>query len=84
MAGQTFDAVMALEVIEHVAQPQAFVNSLAALAQPWGAVCISTINRTPRSYAVAILGAERIARLLPAGTHDWNGFITPGAHQIHR
>ena len=70
---------MALEVIEHVADPQGFLASLAALTKPWGAVCLSTINRTPRSYAVAIVGAERVAGLLPAGTHDWEQFLTPGA-----
>ena len=78
-AGSTFDAVTALEVIEHVADPQGFLASLAALAKPWGAVCLSTLNRTPRSYAVGIVGAERIAGLLPVGTHDWEQFLTPGA-----
>jgi len=79
LAGATFDAVTALEVIEHVADPQGFLASLAALVKPWGAVCLSTINRTPRSYAVAVVGAERIAGLLPVGTHDWEQFLTPGA-----
>ena len=78
-AGLTFDAVTALEVIEHVADPQGFLHSLASLVKPWGAVCLSTINRTPRAYAFAILGAERIAGLLPVGTHDWDRFLTPGA-----
>ena len=77
-AGQTFDAVTSLEVIEHVAQPQSFIECLTALTKPWGGVCISTINRTPRSYAVAIVGAEQIARVVPAGTHNWDQFITPG------
>ena len=61
-----------------MADPQEFLLSLASLAKPWGAVCLSTINRTPRAYAVAIVGAERIAGLLPVGTHDWDRFLTPG------
>ena len=66
-------------MLEHVAQPQGFIASLAALTKPWGAVCISTLNRTPRSWAVAIVGAEQIARIVPPGTHDWTLFVTPGA-----
>ena len=77
-AGEQFDAVMALELIEHVDQPQQFVKTLASLTKSNGALCISTINRTPRGYALGILGAEYIAGVLPKGTHDWNKFITPG------
>ncbi len=78
-AGLRFDAVVASEVIEHVENVPAFCNSLAALTKDSGAVVISTINRTPASYAVAIVGAEYIAQVVPKGTHDWSRFITPGA-----
>ena len=78
-----FQAITALEVIEHVADPRAFLRSAAALLEPGGRVFVSTLNRTARSLAVAKLGAEYIARLLPVGTHDWSRFVTPaelGAH----
>lgn len=74
-----FDAVLALEVIEHVppAGRAAFCASLARLVRPGGQVFLSTLNRTRRSYLVAILGAEQILRWLPRGTHDWKQFVTP-------
>jgi len=72
-----FDAVISLEVIEHVADPQEFVKSLAALTVDNGAVVISTINRTIRSYFMAIVAAEYILGWLPRGTHDWSNLITP-------
>lgn len=75
--GQKFAAVTALEVIEHVPDPAEFVRTLARLLQPSGKLFVSTINRTARSFAVAIVGAEYVARLLPAGTHDWRRFVTP-------
>ncbi|MDG6093514.1 bifunctional 2-polyprenyl-6-hydroxyphenol methylase/3-demethylubiquinol 3-O-methyltransferase UbiG [Acetobacter sp. AN02] len=75
--GAAFDAVVALEVIEHVTDPAAFMDLLARLTLPGGQVFISTMNRTPRAWLFAILGAEYIARLLPTGTHDWNKFLTP-------
>ena len=77
-AGQQFDAVCALEVAEHVSQPEAFAATLASLVKPGGALLVSTMNRTPRAYAMAVVGAERIMQLLPVGTHDWTRFITPG------
>lgn len=75
--GETFDAVLSLEVIEHVADPEGFVRCLAGLARPGGAVILSTINRTARAYAAAILAAERVAGWVPPGTHEFSKFITP-------
>ena len=76
-AGERFDAVLALEIVEHVADPAAFVATCHDLVRPGGLVILSTLNRTARSFAAAILGAEWILRWLPRGTHDWNRFITP-------
>ena len=72
-----FDAVVASEVIEHVENPQAFVITCSSLVEEGGSLFFTTINRTQRSYLGAILAAEYIFRLLPAGTHDWNKFVTP-------
>jgi 2-polyprenyl-6-hydroxyphenyl methylase/3-demethylubiquinone-9 3-methyltransferase len=72
-----FDAVLSLEVIEHVADRPAFCRSLATLAKPGAAVFLSTLNRTPRSFLTAKLGAEYLLRLLPVGTHDWRMFVRP-------
>ena len=77
--GLVFDAVTALEVIEHVEDQAAFMALLAALVRPGGMVFVSTLNRTVRSLAVAKVGAEYIARVLPAGTHDWRRFVPPDA-----
>lgn len=76
-AGEAFDAVLALEIIEHVADPQSFMDTCAALVRPGGPVIVSTLNRTPQSFAMAIVGAEWVLRWLPRGTHDWRRFITP-------
>jgi 2-polyprenyl-6-hydroxyphenyl methylase/3-demethylubiquinone-9 3-methyltransferase len=73
-----FDAVLALEVVEHVADRDAFCRHLAALARPRGGlVFLSTLNRTARSFLFAKIGAEYVLRLLPAGTHDWRMFVRP-------
>ena len=75
--GARFPAVAALEVIEHVDDPAAFLHDLARLAAPGGQVFISTLNRSARSLMVAKWGAEYVLRLLPPGTHAWQRFITP-------
>eukprot|EP00271_Cylindrocystis_brebissonii_P022044 TRINITY_DN825_c0_g1_i3.p1 TRINITY_DN825_c0_g1~~TRINITY_DN825_c0_g1_i3.p1 ORF type:complete len:459 (-),score=45.42 TRINITY_DN825_c0_g1_i3:774-2150(-) len=75
--GQTYDAVLSLEVIEHVATPVEFMQSLGDLCRPGGALVLSTINRTMRSYALAIGAAEYLLRMLPVGTHNWSRFVTP-------
>lgn len=75
--GRQFDAVLSLEVVEHVTAPQAFVDACAALVRPGGLLIMSTLNRTARSYALAIVAAETILRWLPRGTHDWSRFVTP-------
>lgn len=72
-----FDAVLALEVIEHVRDRAAFCRHLAALLRPGGHLFLSTLNRTARSLLVAKIGAEYVLRLLPTGTHDWRMFVRP-------
>lgn len=73
----TFDAVTCMEMLEHVPDPAAALGALAALAKPAGHVIVSTLNRHPQAYAVAILGAELIAQVLPRGTHEYLKFIRP-------
>jgi 2-polyprenyl-6-hydroxyphenyl methylase/3-demethylubiquinone-9 3-methyltransferase len=75
--GTHFDAVLALEVIEHVTDRAAFLAALAGLTRPGGMVFLSTLNRTARSWLFAKAGAEYVLRLLPRGTHDWKMFVTP-------
>ena len=72
-----FPAIVALEVIEHVADPGGFMRELAQLLTPGGQVFVSTLNRTARSLLVAKWGAEYVLRLLPRGTHDWRRFVPP-------
>lgn len=76
-AGERFDVVLALEIVEHVTDPQAFVTTCARLLRPGGLLVASTLNRTPQSFAAAIVGAEWVMRWLPRGTHDWRRFIRP-------
>jgi 2-polyprenyl-6-hydroxyphenyl methylase / 3-demethylubiquinone-9 3-methyltransferase len=76
-AGKRFDAVLALEVIEHVANPADFFAAVSALVRPGGAFIGATLNRTLPSFVLAILGAEYIVRWLPPGTHDWRNFLRP-------
>ena len=75
--GRTFDAVVCLEVVEHVPDVGAFLKSCAALVRPGGLMLLSTINRTMKAYLLAIVGAEYVLRWLPVGTHQWNRFVTP-------
>jgi 2-polyprenyl-6-hydroxyphenyl methylase/3-demethylubiquinone-9 3-methyltransferase len=75
--GERFDVVLALEVIEHVADPAAFFAAVGALVGPGGAFIGATINRTARSFALAIVGGEYIFHWLPPGTHDWRKFLRP-------
>jgi 2-polyprenyl-6-hydroxyphenyl methylase/3-demethylubiquinone-9 3-methyltransferase len=72
-----YDAVIASEVIEHVADPAGFLNTLAGLLKPGGVVVLTTLNRSARSMVVAKVLAEYVLRVIPAGTHDWRKFLTP-------
>ncbi|MGH8113695.1 MAG: bifunctional 2-polyprenyl-6-hydroxyphenol methylase/3-demethylubiquinol 3-O-methyltransferase UbiG [Rhodanobacteraceae bacterium] len=72
-----FDAVCCMELIEHVPDPAALIGDLAALLKPGGKLFLSTLNRTPASFAAAIIGAEYVGRLLPRGTHDYRQFLRP-------
>ncbi len=76
-AGESFDAVLALEIVEHVADPPAFVADLGRLVKPGGQLLLSTLNRTSKSFLMAIVGAEWLLRWLPRGTHDWKRFLKP-------
>jgi len=76
-AGERFDAALALEIVEHVADRDAFFAALGALVRPGGAVIGATLNRTAQSFALAIVGAEYLLGWLPRGTHDWNRFVRP-------
>ncbi|MEM8871928.1 MAG: bifunctional 2-polyprenyl-6-hydroxyphenol methylase/3-demethylubiquinol 3-O-methyltransferase UbiG [Pseudomonadota bacterium] len=75
--GETFDVVLNMEVVEHVPDPLTFLTACQKLLRPGGLMVCSTINRNPKSYMMAIIGAEHVMRWLPKGTHEWKKFITP-------
>jgi len=76
-AGEIFDVVLNMEVVEHVPDPLAYLSACQALLRPGGLMICSTINRNAKSFAMAIVGAEYVMRWLPKGTHEWSKFITP-------
>ena len=76
-AGEVFDVVLNMEVVEHVADPLAYLTACRDLLKPQGLMICSTLNRTAKSFMMAIIGAEWVMRWLPRGTHDWQKFITP-------
>lgn len=76
-AGEGFDVVLAMEIVEHVADPQGFVTTCRGLLRPGGVLIMSTLNRTAKSFLAAIVGAEWVMHWLPRGTHDWARFIRP-------
>ena len=73
----TYDAITCMEMLEHVPDPQAIINACAAMVKPGGDVYFSTLNRNPKAWLLAIVGAEYIANMLPKGTHDYARFIKP-------
>jgi len=76
-AGEQFDVVLNMEVVEHVSDPLAYLTACQQLLRPGGLMICSTINRNPKSFLMAIVGAEYVMRWLPKGTHEWSKFITP-------
>ena len=76
-AGETFDIVLNMEVIEHVADVDLFLDACAGMVRPGGLMFIATLNRTAKAYALAIVGAEYILQWLPRGTHSWEKFLRP-------
>ena len=76
-AGEQFDVVLNMEVVEHVADPLGYLTACQQLLRPGGLMICSTLNRNAKSFAMAIIGAEWVMRWLPKGTHDWAKFITP-------
>ncbi|QCI64596.1 bifunctional 2-polyprenyl-6-hydroxyphenol methylase/3-demethylubiquinol 3-O-methyltransferase UbiG [Phreatobacter stygius] len=76
-AGDAFDVVLAMEVVEHVADVELFTTTCCAMVKPGGLLVMATINRTMASFGLAIVGAEYVLGWLPRGTHDWNKFVTP-------
>jgi len=82
-AGMQFDVVLNLEVVEHVADVQAFMNACGQLLKPGGVMICGTLNRTVKSLLLAKIGAEYLLRWLPAGTHNWRKFLTPAELSHH-
>ncbi len=83
MPDDTFDIVLAMEVVEHVVSVGAFLDRCAALMKTDGLMLVSTLNRTWKSFALAIVGAEYVLRWLPRGTHEWDKFVTPKEIEHH-
>jgi 2-polyprenyl-6-hydroxyphenyl methylase/3-demethylubiquinone-9 3-methyltransferase len=83
---ERFDIVLAMEVVEHVTDVGLFLERCAALMKPQGMMVVSTLNRTLKSFALAIVGAEYLLRWLPRGTHQWGKFVTPAelAQHLHK
>jgi 2-polyprenyl-6-hydroxyphenyl methylase/3-demethylubiquinone-9 3-methyltransferase len=81
-AGERFDIVLAMEVVEHVADLNLFVGRCAEMVKPGGLLLAATLNRTMKSFALAIVGAEYVLRWLPRGTHRWDKFVTPNELEI--
>jgi 2-polyprenyl-6-hydroxyphenyl methylase/3-demethylubiquinone-9 3-methyltransferase len=81
-AGERFDLVLAMEVVEHVADVGLFVRRCAEMVKPGGLMIAATLNRTLKSFALAIVGAEYVLRWLPRGTHRWDKFVTPNELEI--
>ena len=81
-AGERFDVVLAMEVVEHVAHLGLFVKRCGEMVSPGGMMVVATINRTLKSFALAIVGAEYVLRWLPRGTHRWDKFVTPNELEI--
>jgi 2-polyprenyl-6-hydroxyphenyl methylase/3-demethylubiquinone-9 3-methyltransferase len=79
----TFDAVLCLEVVEHVPDVPAFLKICSGLVRPGGLMIVSTLNRTLKAYFLAIIGAEYVLRWLPVGTHQWERFVTPDELRKH-
>jgi 2-polyprenyl-6-hydroxyphenyl methylase/3-demethylubiquinone-9 3-methyltransferase len=76
-AGEQFDIVLNMEVVEHVADPQGYLTACQQLLKPGGLMICSTLNRNPKSFVMGIFGAEYVMRWLPKGTHEWSKFVTP-------
>jgi 2-polyprenyl-6-hydroxyphenyl methylase / 3-demethylubiquinone-9 3-methyltransferase len=81
-AGESFDVVLAMEVVEHVADVGLFVDLTASMVKPGGLMFVATLNRTMKSFVLAIVGAEYILRWLPRGSHQWDKFVTPNELEI--
>jgi 2-polyprenyl-6-hydroxyphenyl methylase / 3-demethylubiquinone-9 3-methyltransferase len=81
-AGERFDVVLAMEVVEHVADVPAFISTIASMVKPGGLLIAATLNRTLKSFALAIVGAEYVLRWVPRGTHQWDRFVKP--HELER
>ena len=81
-SGEAFDVVLAMEVVEHVTDVGQFIDVAASMVKPGGLMFAATLNRTAKSFALAIVGAEYILRWLPRGTHQWDKFVTPNELEI--